>query len=116
MGWELDGRKPLPINCGPSKPEDLLLDASKESEVHGGRPRQYEILINGIHWWIIRLTGYQSNKDSTILIHLKNYTTFILPCPKDITNIVCNISGGATRLADKFDHNEYNKIIVLKKK
>jgi len=30
--WELDGRKPLPINCGPSKPEDLLLDASKECQ------------------------------------------------------------------------------------
>lgn len=30
--WELDGRKTLPINCGPSKPEELLQDASKECQ------------------------------------------------------------------------------------
>jgi len=30
--WELDGRKPLPLNCGPSKPEDLLQDAAKECQ------------------------------------------------------------------------------------
>jgi len=30
--WELDGRKPLPLNCGQSKPEDLLQDAAKECQ------------------------------------------------------------------------------------
>jgi len=30
--WELDGRKPLPLNCGPSEPQQLLQDAAKECQ------------------------------------------------------------------------------------
>ena len=72
------------------------------SEVHGGRSRQHEILIDGIHGWIIRLT----TKDTK---HIKNHT-FILLCPKDITKIVI-----AAEQHVKFDQNEHNKIFLLLK-